>query len=141
RDRVAALQLSDLQVLLPLLNEPPPSRVSFFALPELEAEQANAPRSLSHKISVPNPHLQRLINQWLADTLICDDVQQAISQRGELSSWQCFICPQGHRVDGSSVQFYAPDHAQAGVLARQQEIQNIHKELKASNITLDEAET
>ena len=141
RDRVTALQLSDLNDLLPLLNEPPPSRVSFFAFPELEGEQANDVRSLSHKINVSNPHLQRLINQWLADTLICDDVQQAISQRAELSVGQRFICPQGHCVDANSVQFYAPDHAQAGVLARQQEIQNIHKELKASKITVDEAET
>src|SRR5690606_3678915 len=33
RDRVAALQLSDLHALLPLLSEPPPSRVSFYVLP------------------------------------------------------------------------------------------------------------
>src|SRR5690606_12021393 len=56
RDRVAALQLSDLHALLPLLSEPPPSRVSFYVLPELDAELENSSRSLSHKIAVANPH-------------------------------------------------------------------------------------
>src|SRR5690606_28784752 len=45
----------------------------------------------------------------------------------------------GHLVDAHSVRFYAADSEQAGLLARQQEIENLQREIKARQIIADQA--
>ena len=45
----------------------------------------------------------------------------------------------GHLVDAHSVRFYAPDSEQAGLLARQQEIENLQREIKAQQLITDQA--
>ncbi|CFL99813.1 chromosome partition protein [Bordetella pertussis] len=45
----------------------------------------------------------------------------------------------GHLVDAHSVRFYAPDSEQAGLLARQQEIENLQREIKAQQLIADQA--
>ena len=44
----------------------------------------------------------------------------------------------GHLVDANSVRFYAPDSEQAGLLARQQEIENLQREIKAHQLIADQ---
>jgi chromosome segregation protein len=52
-----------------------------------------------------------------------------------------FVTPPGHIVTASSVRFYAADAEQDGVLARQHEIDNIGKQLRAQALLADEART
>ena len=45
----------------------------------------------------------------------------------------------GHAVTAHSVSFYAQDSEQAGLLARQQEIENLEKQLRAQALIAEEA--
>src|SRR3546814_5487665 len=67
------------------------------------------------------------------------DVTAALSQRADLPPRARYVVKQGHLVDAHSVRFYAPDSEQAGLLARQQEIEHLGREIKAAQLLVDQA--
>src|SRR5690606_36680348 len=67
------------------------------------------------------------------------DVAQAVAARASLPPGGVFVVQAGHLVDAHSVRFYAPDSEQAGMLARQQEIENLQREIKAAQLLADQA--
>ena len=64
---------------------------------------------------------------------------QAQATPASLPAGGSFVTRQGHVVTASSVRFYAADAEQDGVLARQHEIDNIGKQLRAQALLADEA--
>ena len=56
-----------------------------------------------------------------------------------MSLGACFVTRQGHVIARASVRFYASDSEQDGMLARQQEIENITKQVRAQQMLADEA--
>src|SRR3546814_4794997 len=87
------------------------------------------------------------ISDWSSDVCssdlqqvyVCDDVVKALAQRPDLPEGALYVVREGHLVDRHSVRFYAPDSEQAGMLARQQEIENLRRDLKASQLIADQA--
>lgn len=140
RDRVAALSLPELAELQPILDDLPPARVCFVEIPNSLAVTEVSPHSLMSKISVRHYALQPLLNHWLGTTLICESLETALNERKNLPLGKRFVTPQGHLIDAHSVQFYAPDEAQSGLLLRQQEIHNVQKELKANQLYVEESQ-
>ena len=141
RDYLGGIPLAQLDSLSAVLQDPPPTRLCFIEPPEtFQTTSVTPEHSLARKLSLSNPGLQQLVTQWLANAVICDSVEMALRQREQLEAGQRFVTPQGHLVDQWSVQFYAPDDAQAGVLARQQDILNTQKEIKASQLSVHEVE-
>src|SRR5690606_7095322 len=67
------------------------------------------------------------------------DVGQALAARDTLPPGASYVVKAGHLVDAHSVRFYAPDSEQAGMLARQQEIENLQREVKAQQLIADQA--
>jgi chromosome segregation ATPase len=65
--------------------------------------------------------------------------EEALAARDKLKSGEVIYTPQGHAVTGHSVSFYAQDSEQAGLLARQQEIENLEKQLRAQTLIAEEA--
>ena len=59
--------------------------------------------------------------------------------RATLPAGAACVVKAGHLVDAHSVRFYAPDSEQAGLLARQQEIENLQREIKAQQLIADQA--
>ncbi len=64
---------------------------------------------------------------------------RALASRSQLPDGAAFVVKAGHVVTRVGVQLYAADSEQAGMLARQQEIENLTKQVRAQALLADEA--
>ena len=141
RERMAALEIRQLEHARAFSAEPPPARLAFYQLPPA-APAADAPAGFTPLMSllrISDADLRALLNDWLRDVYLADDVDSALVQRDRLPAGGLYVVKAGHMVDRHSVRFYAPDSEQAGLLARQQEIENLQRQVKARQLLADEA--
>ncbi len=142
-ERLGALGLRHLDVARAFAGDAPPARLAFYQAPTASApvpsEAPAGARSLSALVRTQDTEIQALLSVWLRDAYISDDLTQALSRRDELPWGACWVVPAGHRVDAHSVRFYAADSEQSGMLARQQQIDNLQREIRAAQLIADEA--
>ncbi|WP_459617599.1 chromosome segregation protein SMC [Bordetella sp. 2513F-2] len=141
RERMAALEVRNLDWARAFADDAPPSRLAFYQLPPA-APAPGAPAGLTPLASllrVTDPDLRALLNDWLRGIYTATDLAQALAGRGTLPEGACCVVKAGHVVDAHSVRFYAPDSEQAGLLGRQQEIENLQREIKAQQLIADQA--
>jgi chromosome segregation protein len=79
------------------------------------------------------------MQDWLHNVFVAEDAATAFADRSKLPAGACLVTRQGHLIGKLSVRFYASDSEQDGVLARQQEIENIGRQVKAQQLLADEA--
>jgi chromosome segregation protein len=79
------------------------------------------------------------MQDWLHNVFVAEDAAAAFADRSKLPAGACLVTRQGHLIGKLSVRFYASDSEQDGVLARQQEIENIGRQVKAQQLLADEA--
>ena len=96
-------------------------------------------RPLLALLRIDDPGLRAVLNDWLAAVFVADDLGQALSARGQLPEGGAFVVRAGHLVTRVGVQLYAADSEQAGMLARQQEIDNLGRQIRAQALLADEA--
>src|SRR5690606_29590095 len=118
----------------------PPARLAFYQLPPAApaAQGVAGLSALTTLLRISDPDLRTLLNDWLQGVYIAEDVESALAQRAQLPPGGLYIVKAGHMVDRHSVRFYAPDSEQAGLLARQQEIENLQRQIKARQLIADE---
>jgi chromosome segregation protein len=141
RERMAGLEIRQLEHARAFASDHPPARLAFYQLPVPAAAQA-APQGLeplTGLLRIADPELRTLLEDWLRDTYICTDVAKALSLRNDLPPGAVFVVKEGHLIDRHSVRFYAPDSEQAGLLARQQEIENLRRDVKARQLIADQS--
>lgn len=141
RERMAALELRQLEQAVGLGNDAPPSRLALFQLPSAAAPHAlELPlKSLAALLRIADGNLRSLLNDWLQGVYVCDDLGQAIAMRDRLSARHTLVVKNGHLVDRHGIRFYAADSEQAGLLARQQEIDHLQRDFKAQQLIADHA--
>ncbi|RIY39207.1 chromosome segregation protein SMC [Neopusillimonas maritima] len=141
RERMAALEIRQLENARAFTADPPPARLAFYQLPPAApaVEGAVGLDPLTSLLRISDPDLRTLLNDWLQGVYIADDVESALAQRAQLPPGGLYIVKAGHMVDRHSVRFYAPDSEQAGLLARQQEIENLQRQTKARQLIADES--
>ncbi len=141
RERMAALEVRQLEHARAFASDAPPARLAFYQVPPAEPAPGNAQglTLLSSLLRITDPDLRTLLNDWLRDVYIVSDVTKALALRNDLPANAQYVVKEGHLVDRHSVRFYAPDSEQAGLLARQQEIENLRRELKAGQLIADQA--
>ena len=141
RERMAGLEVRQLEHARAFVNDTPPARLAFYQVPPASAAKppASALDPLSALLRLTDPDLRTLLNDWLQDVYICTDVAKALSQRADLPPGGLYVVKEGHVVDAHSVRFYAPDSEQAGLLARQQEIENLQRDVKGRQMIADQA--
>jgi chromosome segregation protein len=140
-ERMTGVEVSNLTWTQAFEQDSPPSRLAFFQMPVPAAPEA-APSgltSLASLVQTSDPALRTLIQGWLGHIYIAQSVSGAIANRLQLPAGAAWIVQAGHLVDATSVRFYAPDSEQAGMLARQQEIENLQREIKAQHLLADQA--
>jgi len=143
RERTGALEVSNLDWARGFFGDAPPARLALYS----PAAGTGAPvdhhglKPFASLLKLNDPGLRGLLDDWLFGVYAADDPGTALAQRGKLPAGGCFVTPQGHMVTSSSVRFYAADAEQDGVLARQHEIDNIGKQLRAQVLLLDEVRT
>nr|WP_218940884.1 chromosome segregation protein SMC [Allopusillimonas soli] len=141
RERMAGLELRQLEHARAFAADAPPARLAFYQLPvpDAAATPAAGMEPLAGLLRISDAELRTLLNDWLLHVYICPDVEKALSLRANLPEGGVFVVKAGHLVDRHSVRFYAPDSEQSGMLARQQEIENLRRDIRASQLIADEA--
>lgn len=141
RERMAALEVRQLEHARAFAEDAPPARLAFFQLPAAAAA-APLPAGLTPLVSllrISDADLRTLLGDWLRDVYVAADLSGALAQRAGLPEGGMYVVKEGHVVDRHSVRFYAPDSEQAGLLARQREIDNLQREIKARQLIADQA--
>ncbi|MCP1173290.1 chromosome segregation protein SMC [Ralstonia chuxiongensis] len=140
REKLGALEVSNLDWIKAFAADAPPAKLAFYAPPAaLPVEAPAGLRPLMSLVQVTEPGIRAVLQDWLADVYIADDMQAALAARQTLPEGGMFVIKAGHLIGRSSVQLYAPDSEQAGMLARAQEIENLHKQVRAQMLLADEA--
>ncbi|KIF83874.1 chromosome segregation protein SMC [Noviherbaspirillum autotrophicum] len=145
RERTSALEVSNLDWAKAFFNDTPPAKLALFTPNAMGgAVYADGPSGLKpflNLLHLNEPGLRVLLQDWLHNVFVADDVNSAFVDRAKLPPGGCFVTRQGHLIEKSSVRFYASDSEQDGMLARQQEIENITKQLRAQQMLADEAKS
>jgi chromosome segregation protein len=142
RERTSALEVSNLDWAKAFFGDAPPAKLALFTPEVGAAAPGDAPAGLKpffNLLQLNDPGLRGLMQDWLHNVFIADDIATAFVDRTKLPVGGYFVTRQGHVISRSSVRFYASDSEQDGMLARQQEIENITKQLRAQQMLADEA--
>ncbi|BBB66791.1 chromosome partition protein Smc [Undibacterium sp. YM2] len=143
RERTAALEMSNLDWAKAFFGDAPPAKLAVCA-PTIAAE-TTVPlagfKPFIDLLQLNDAGLRGLMQDWLHQVYIAEDITSAFMDRVKLPAGACFITKQGHVIARSSVRFYASDSEQDGVLGRQQEIENIAKQCRAKHMLADESKT
>jgi chromosome segregation protein len=142
RERLAALEVSRLELVRAFANDAPPAKLAFFSPPLAAVPESisTLPR-LSDLLRINDAGQKAVFNEWLHGCYTASNFEDALAQRDKLQPGESIYLKSGHVVTAHSVSFYAQDSEQAGLLARAQEIENLEKELRAQAMIADEART
>ncbi|MDO5058010.1 MAG: chromosome segregation protein SMC, partial [Lautropia sp.] len=144
RERVHAIEAAGQGQLQAMLQDEPPGRLGLY-LPEAPAGAQPLPSRagklvpLASMVKCLDMRLQPLLAEWLDGFFVADSSEQAFANRAQLPPAGRFMVREGHAIGRFDVALFAPDSEDDGVLARQQELQNLARELKAQQLLADEA--
>ena len=143
RERVTALQATDLAEAIRLAQDAPPSRLAFYAAQSVTNSDAPSAglTSLMSRVQIKDSAIKTVVQEWLGHVYIADHLEDAMRRRDQLPQGGVLVVKEGHIVSRVSLQLYAEDSEQAGLLARSQEIENLDLQLKAQQLILDEAQS
>ncbi|HSW17069.1 MAG TPA: chromosome segregation protein SMC [Ramlibacter sp.] len=140
RERLASLEVSRLEMVRAFASDAPPAKLAFYS-PQLAAEPdtpSTLPR-LADLLRLNDAGQRALLTDWLHGCYTAKSFEDALALRTTLKVGEAIYVASGHVVTAHSVSFYAPDSEQAGMLARQQEIENLEKQLRAQVLMAEEA--
>ncbi|MES2116248.1 MAG: chromosome segregation protein SMC, partial [Pseudomonadota bacterium] len=142
RERTSALQMSNIDWAKAFFSDAPPAKLALYApsmaVPPAALEIAGLTPFLS-LLKLNDPGLRAVLQDWLHNVYLAEDTASAFADRAKLPAGGSFVTRQGHVITQGSVRFYAADAEQDGMLGRQQEIDNISKQLRAQQMLADEA--
>jgi chromosome segregation protein len=140
RERLSSLEVSRLEMVRAFATDAPPAKLSFYSPPPAgTTESASVLPRLSDLLRLNDAGQKALLASWLHGCLTAANFEDALAARDKLKPGEVIYTPQGHAVTPHSVSFYAQDSEQAGLLARQQEIENLEKQLRAQALIAEEA--
>ena len=142
RERTGALEMSNIDWAKAFFGDAPPAKLALYAPTLAHAESpaaVNGLKPFASLLKLNETGLRGLLHDWLHNVFAAEDTASAFAERGKLPFGGSFVTRQGHVVTQSSVRFYAADAEQDGMLARQQEIENITRQLRAQALLADEA--
>ncbi|MYM22532.1 chromosome segregation protein SMC [Duganella sp. FT135W] len=142
RERTSALQMSNIEWAKAFFSDAPPAKLALYApstaVPPAPVE-APGLKPFLNLLKINDPGLRGLLQDWLHNVYTAEDTAEAFADRSKLPAGGVIVTRQGHVVTQNSVRFYAADSEQDGMLGRQQEIDNITKQLRAQQMLADEA--
>jgi chromosome segregation protein len=140
RERLNSLEVSRLDMVRAFASDAPPAKLAFHHLPAAAAPEAQSalPR-LADLLRLNDAGQKALLCDWLHGCYTAATLEDALAARDKLQPGETIYVKSGHAVAAHSVSFYAQDSEQAGLLARQQEIENLEKQLRAQALIAEEA--
>ncbi len=144
RERMGALEVGRLDMVQGFLGsegaDAPPAKLAFYCPPAAGAPQsASAQPCLSDLLRLNDAGQQALLVDWLHGCYTANSFEDALAQRDKLQPGQVIYIRTGHSVTAHGANFYAQDSEQAGLLARQQEMENLGRQLRAQALISDDA--
>jgi chromosome segregation protein len=140
RERMNSLEVSRLDMVRAFASDAPPARLAFYSPPPAATpEPAAALPRLADLLRLNDAGQQALLADWLHGCYTARTLEEALAARSQLKPGEAIYVQTGHAVTAHSVSFYAQDSEQAGLLARQQEIENLEKQLRAQVLIAEEA--
>ena len=133
RERLHALDLADAARVEAVLADVPPVKAGIF---RHGAAQVGPPpeglERLASKIHASTGELGGALGDWLAHAFVCEGTPAA-DLRERLSAGAVLVNREGHQFARHTVAFHAPDTSDAGMLARQAEIEAL--QLRVDELT------
>ena len=140
RERMNSLEVSRLDMVRAFGNDAPPAKLAFYSPPQAAVpEPAAALPRLADLLRLNDAGQKALLADWLTGAYTAQSFEDALAARDKLRPGEVIYVKSGHAVSAHSVSFYAQDSEQAGLLARQQEIENLEKQLRAQALIAEEA--
>jgi chromosome segregation protein len=140
RERLGALEVSRLEMVRAFGTDAPPAKLAFYSPPQAGVPEApSALPRLSELLRLNDAGQKALLVDWLHGCFTAQSFEEALEGRSKLQPGEVIFVKSGHAVTAHSVSFYAQDSEQAGLLARQQEIENLEKQLRAQHLIAEEA--
>jgi chromosome segregation protein len=141
RERTGALEISNIDWAKAFFGDAPPARLALFAPRPSSAGAAGVAglKPFAELLRLNDPGLRGVLDDWLHQVFVADDANAAFAARALLPAGGSFVTRQGHLISQSSVRFHASDSEQDGVLARQHEIDNIDRQLRAQALLAEQA--
>jgi chromosome segregation protein len=140
RERMNSLEISRLDMVRAFAGDAPPAKLAFYSPPQAAApEAASALPRLADLLRLNDAGQRALLADWLHGCYTASSFEDALASRDKLQPGEAIYVRTGHVVTAHSVSFYAQDSEQAGLLARQQEIENLEKQLRAQALIAEEA--
>jgi chromosome segregation protein len=141
RERIAAIKLASVDQARGFAADPPPAKLAFFQMPAVPAAAAGSPglTPLIDRVRTGDAALRALLGDWLHGVYCADSLETALAERGRLPEGAMFVVREGHAVGREALVWYAADSEQAGLLARQQEIENLERALRAQQLLAEDA--
>jgi chromosome segregation protein len=122
RERLHALEVPALQ---PLVGDQPPAKASVFDRMGGEAPAAAAGlEPLAAKVHASDARVAAALADWLAG-IYAAEREPDDAARDALPAGAVLVTREGHQFTRHTVSFHAPDAADAGILARQAEIERL----------------
>ena len=128
RERLHALQVPAVQ---PILADQPPAKASIYdVLRDVSGGSAAAPMAglepLGAKVHASDPAVAAALSDWLAGAYAAEHAPDE-GARAALPAGAMLVTREGHQFTRHTVSFHAPDAADAGILARQAEIERLEE--------------
>jgi len=140
RERLSSLEVSRLEMVRSFAAEGPPAKLTFYSPPQAALpESPGTLARLSDLLRLNDAGQKALFADWLHGCYTAASFEEALAAREQLRPGEVIYVRSGHCVSPHSVSFYAQDSERAGLLARQQEIENLEKQLRAQVLITEEA--
>ena len=134
RERLHALELADSQLLARVFADPPPARLSVFtpstSTAALAGPAVTAFPALASLVRYLDETARPLVEEWLFGYFAVEG-HPALTTRLALPAGAALVNREGHQFTRYAVSFHGPDSGDAGILARQREIEGLSEELQA----------
>ncbi len=124
RERLHALEIGDAAALSGMDGDLPPVKASVFARGGAGPNGGAPGAALAAKVHAADPDLAGAIGEWLGGALTFEGRPDAAAL-GALAEGACYVNREGHQFTRHTVSYHAPDPADAGILARQAEIETL----------------
>ena len=140
RERLAALEVGRIDSVKAFASDVPVAKLSFYtpAVTVAPTAKHKLPR-LFDQLKLSDAGLSGLFADWLTGCYTASNLDEAMAARSQLQAGEQIFIAQGHSVGLHSVNFYAQDSEQSGLLARAQEIDNLEKQIRAQGLMNEEA--
>jgi chromosome segregation protein len=140
RERLHALELSQGSALQPILGDHPPAKASVFDGSGGEpAAAAPGLAPLAAKVHAADAPVVAALADWLAGVYAAE-ANPDDAARAALPVGAVLVTRDGHQFTRHTVSFHAPDAADAGILARQAEIERLEAHCRGLADVLERAQ-